>query len=205
MPLQQEIVRDAIELVTRSMSNLILKLTLLEQIKERQKEDEALVKQGALIQGDDDNNFAMFNGEFMCYKDKIRVPYDKELKESIVKEAHTTHIPFCLRSTKMYNDLKTMYWWPGMKKDSRICRKMPNLLPRSEHRDSPWVIIDRLTKSAHFLSVKTTYNADQYAELYVCEIERLHKVPKSIISDIVQSSPQTFGRVYNELWQQNTS
>ncbi|KZV16743.1 DNA/RNA polymerase superfamily protein [Dorcoceras hygrometricum] len=46
------------------------------------------------------------------------------------------------------------------------------------------VIIDRLTKSAHFLPVKTTYDVSRYTDLYVKEIVRLHRVPVSIVSDI---------------------
>ena len=46
-----------------------------------------------------------------------------------------------------------------------------------------WVIVDRLTKSAHFLPVKTTYSLDQSAQLYINEIVRLHGVPASIVSD----------------------
>ena len=53
----------------------------------------------------------------------------------------------------------------------------------TKQHDSVWVIVNRLTKSAHFLPVKTTYSADQYDDLYVSEIVRLHGVPKSIISD----------------------
>lgn len=57
-------------------------------------------------------------------------------------------------------------------------------LPRtSKGYDSAWVIVDRLTKSAHFLPVKTTYTAAQYAKLYLDEIVSLHGVPLSIISD----------------------
>jgi hypothetical protein len=57
-------------------------------------------------------------------------------------------------------------------------------LPRTQKGyDSVWVIIDRLTKSAHFLPVKTTYTASQYAKLYLEEIVSLHGVPISIISD----------------------
>jgi transposase InsO family protein len=57
-------------------------------------------------------------------------------------------------------------------------------LPRTQKGyDSVWVIIDRLTKSAHFLPVKTTYTASQYAKLYLEEIVSLHGVPMSIISD----------------------
>ena len=49
--------------------------------------------------------------------------------------------------------------------------------------DSVWVIVDRYTKSAHFLPVKVTFTVDQYAELYVKEIVRLHGAPKTIVSD----------------------
>ena len=43
--------------------------------------------------------------------------------------------------------------------------------------------VDRLTKSAHFIPVKVTYNAEKLAKLYILEIVRLHGVPLSIISD----------------------
>ena len=49
--------------------------------------------------------------------------------------------------------------------------------------DSIWVIVDRFTKSAHFLPVRVTYTVEQYAELYIKEIVRLHGAPKSIVSD----------------------
>ena len=43
--------------------------------------------------------------------------------------------------------------------------------------------MDRLTKSAHFLPVRTDYLLDMLAELYIKEIVRLHGIPISIISD----------------------
>jgi hypothetical protein len=49
--------------------------------------------------------------------------------------------------------------------------------------DSIWVIVDRLTKVAHFILVKTTYSGAQLAELYMSRIVCLHGVPKKIISD----------------------
>ena len=49
--------------------------------------------------------------------------------------------------------------------------------------DSVWVVVDRLTKSAHFLPVRTDYSLDKLAELYISEIVRLHGIPISIISD----------------------
>ena len=51
---------------------------------------------------------------------------------------------------------------------------------RRQH-DSIWVIVNRMTKSSHFLAVKTIYSAEDYARYYVKEIVRLHGVPLSII------------------------
>ena len=57
-------------------------------------------------------------------------------------------------------------------------------LPRSRRKnDSVWVIVDRLTKSAHFLPMRVNLPLQQLAELYVSEIVRLHGVPVSIVSD----------------------
>ena len=49
--------------------------------------------------------------------------------------------------------------------------------------DSVWVVVDRLTKSGNFLSIRTDYSLDKLAELYIEEIVRLHGIPVSIISD----------------------
>jgi hypothetical protein len=49
--------------------------------------------------------------------------------------------------------------------------------------DSIWVIVDRLTKTAHFLPMHTTYNVKKYVEIYLDQIVRLHGIPKMIISN----------------------
>ncbi|KAL0336687.1 UNVERIFIED_CONTAM: hypothetical protein Sradi_4880600 [Sesamum radiatum] len=49
--------------------------------------------------------------------------------------------------------------------------------------DTIWVIVDRLTKSVHFLPIRLGDSLDKLAELYVSEIVRLHGVPVSIVSD----------------------
>jgi hypothetical protein len=57
-------------------------------------------------------------------------------------------------------------------------------LPPSAHKfNSIWVIVDRLTKSAHFISMHTYYRAEKYVELYIARILCLHGVPKTIIFD----------------------
>jgi hypothetical protein len=49
--------------------------------------------------------------------------------------------------------------------------------------DSIWVIVDRLTKVAHFIHVKMTYSGAKLVELYMSQIVCLHGVPKKIVSD----------------------
>jgi hypothetical protein len=57
-------------------------------------------------------------------------------------------------------------------------------LPRTRHGyDSIWVIVDRLTKVAHFILVRTTYTWAKLAELHMSRIVCLHGVPKKIVSD----------------------
>src|SRR4051812_9883620 len=53
----------------------------------------------------------------------------------------------------------------------------------SRGNDSIWVIVDRLSKVAQFLPVKTTYHSSKLAELYIARIVSLRGVPKNIVSD----------------------
>jgi hypothetical protein len=57
-------------------------------------------------------------------------------------------------------------------------------LPKTQRgHDSIWVIVDRLTKVAHFLPVRTNYGGEKLARLYVDNIVKLHGVPSRIVSD----------------------
>ena len=57
-------------------------------------------------------------------------------------------------------------------------------LPRTPRRhDAVWVIVDWLTKSAHFLVVRMTFTLKEFYGLYIREIVRIHGVPISIVSD----------------------
>jgi hypothetical protein len=70
-------------------------------------------------------------------------------------------------------------------------------LPRTAKGfDSIWVIIDQLTKIAHFLPVKTKYPVVAYAEHYIARILSLHEVPKTIVSD---RGPQFVSKFWSEL------
>lgn len=51
-------------------------------------------------------------------------------------------------------------------------------------KDTAWVIIDLLTKSAHFLPIRTVYSLQKFTKLYIVEVVRFHVVLVSIISNL---------------------
>jgi hypothetical protein len=70
-------------------------------------------------------------------------------------------------------------------------------LPRTaKGYDSIWVIVDRLTKIAHFLPVRAKYTVATYAALYIARILSLHGIPKTIVSD---RGPQFVSKFWEEL------
>jgi len=86
---------------------------------------------------------------------------------------------------------------------SRVCSSVP-ILSVGEVRESAarwisseavWVIVDRLTKSAHFIPVMTIYSSEYLARVYISEIIRHHGMPVSIISDQVMQFISRFWRV----------
>jgi hypothetical protein len=83
------------------------------------------------------------------------------------------------RSTGLLQPLKIPEWkWEEIDMDFIVG------LPRTSiGYDFIWVIVDRLTKVAHFIPVKTTYSGAKLAELYMARIVCLHGVPKKIVSD----------------------
>ncbi|GJR45513.1 reverse transcriptase domain-containing protein [Tanacetum coccineum] len=98
----------------------------------------------------------------------------------------------------MYQDMKKLYWWPNMKTEtgflvqpeipewkwSNITMDLGTKLPKSSQGlDTTWVIIDRLTKSAHFLPKGENDPLDQLARLFLNKIVARHGTPISIICD----------------------
>jgi hypothetical protein len=71
---------------------------------------------------------------------------------------------------------------PGWKWEEVSMDFIVGLPPTHKNFDSIWVIVDRLTKSACFILVRTNYRPHEYAELYF-SIVRLHGVPRTIVSN----------------------
>ena len=51
------------------------------------------------------------------FRDRLYVPKNAELRKKLLKESHDSTLSTHPGGTKMYRDLRTPYWWPGMKKD----------------------------------------------------------------------------------------
>jgi hypothetical protein len=117
-----------------------------------------------------------------------------------------THVALCdvcqrvkaehQRPTRLLQPLKVPEWkWEEISMDFIVG------LPRTrDGYDSIWVIVDKLTKVAHFIPVKTTYSGAQLAELYMSRIVCLHGVPKKIVSDRGPSLTRAFGKDYMSPW-----
>jgi hypothetical protein len=148
----------------------------------------------------------------LWFRNRLCVPKG-EAREILLDEAHNSAYSIHPGSTKMYLDLKTRYWWRGMKKEIAqyvarcdTCQRtkaehqrpagllQPLLVPKwkweeigmdfviglpqtQKGNNSIWVVIDRLTKVAHFILVKTTFGGATLARIYLKEIVRLHGIP----------------------------
>nr|GEW71314.1 hypothetical protein [Tanacetum cinerariifolium]GEW75229.1 hypothetical protein [Tanacetum cinerariifolium] len=126
--------------------------------------------------------------EEFCLKEEISRMEDKlrnlRLRELIVQESHKSKYSIHSGSDKMYQDMKKLYWWPNMKADIATYQpKIPEckweriamdfvmgLLRMPSGYDSIWVIVDRLNKSANFLSMKKTNSMQRLTRLYLKEI-----------------------------------
>ena len=63
-----------------------------------------------------------------------------------------------------------------------------------------WVVVDRLTKSTHFVPGKFTYTSTKWAQSYLTKIVRLHGVPVSIVSDRDACFTSSFGKDFRLPW-----
>ncbi|GJT98206.1 putative reverse transcriptase domain-containing protein [Tanacetum coccineum] len=126
----------------------------------------------------------------LCLNGRSWIPCRDNLRELIMNDSHKSKYSVHPGSDKMYQDLKKLYWWPNMK-DEIATYKWENItmdfvtkLPKTTSgQDIIWVILDRLTKSAHFLPMKETDSMEKLTRQYLKEVVSRHGVPVSIISD----------------------
>jgi hypothetical protein len=130
------------------------------------------------------SKFSMHPGSTKMYQDLKQNFWWTRMKWEIAK--YVSECDICqrvkashLKTVGILQPLPIPSWkWEDISMDFIV--GLPNT---SLRHDSIWVIVDRLTKTAHFLPLHITYNAKKYAEIYLDQIVLLHGVPKMIISD----------------------
>ncbi|GJU77035.1 putative reverse transcriptase domain-containing protein [Tanacetum coccineum] len=136
------------------------------------------------------------DGEIYFF-DRIWIPSVGGVRKLIMDEAHTSRCLTCSKikaehqkPSGLLQQLEIPEW-----KWEKITMDLVTKLPRSSSGyDAIWVIVDRLTKSAHFLPIRKDFKMEKLARIYINEIVARHGVPVSIISD-------RDGRFASHLWQ----
>ncbi|GJR30579.1 putative reverse transcriptase domain-containing protein [Tanacetum coccineum] len=150
--------------------------------RSKPKKPENLVNEdvGGIVRRDSpeerlDTNVPMDN---VCLHGRSWLPCYGDLRSVVMHESHNSKYSIHPGSEKMYQDVKKLYWWPNIKAD------IATYLPRSSQGfNTIWVIVDRLTKSAHFLPIRENDLLDKLARLYLNMIVARHGIPASIIYD----------------------
>ncbi|GKC11938.1 putative reverse transcriptase domain-containing protein [Tanacetum coccineum] len=138
----------------------------------------------------------------LYFMDRIWVSLVGGVRTVFMDEAHKSRYSIHLRVDKMYYDLRDMYWWPGIKRDiaTYVSECLTYAKVKAEHQrpssllQQPEIPEWKLTKSAHFLTMREDYSTERLAKLYIDEIVTRHGVPVSIISD-------RDGRFTSHCWQ----
>nr|GFD38871.1 putative reverse transcriptase domain-containing protein [Tanacetum cinerariifolium] len=99
------------------------------------------------------------------FEDRLCVPSDQALREKVMKKAQSSPFTVHPGSTKMYRDLKQYFWWNSMKQDVATLVSKCMTCQQKRH-DAIWVVVDRLTKSAHFLPIRKNYSISKLAEIF---------------------------------------
>ncbi|GKB50527.1 putative reverse transcriptase domain-containing protein [Tanacetum coccineum] len=116
----------------------------------------------------------------LCLHGRSWLPCYGDLRSVIMHESHKLKYFIHLGFEKMYQDVKKSYWWPNMKAGIATF-------------DTIWVIVDRLTKSTHFLPIRENDPLDKLGRLYLNRIVARYGIPASIICD-------RDGRFTSNLW-----
>jgi len=109
----------ACEVTPNSMRLGVLRITneLLGDIKEGQKTDPFLRTQLKAIELGRDSSFNVGSDGVLRLQDRICVPNVPKLRKMILEESHMSNLSIHPGATKMYQDLKIMFWWPNTKRE----------------------------------------------------------------------------------------
>ncbi|GJV42776.1 putative reverse transcriptase domain-containing protein [Tanacetum coccineum] len=120
----------------------------------------------------------------LCLNNRSWIPCYGDLMALIMHESHKSKYSIHPGRFKMYQDLKKLYWWPNMKAETATyVSKCLTCAKTATSQDTIWVIVDRLTKYAHFLPMKEDDTLEKLMRQYLKEVVSRHGILVSIISD----------------------
>ncbi|GKA88324.1 reverse transcriptase domain-containing protein [Tanacetum coccineum] len=206
-PIRRTVMADALSRKERLKPRRVRAMAMTVQAGMREKiqvaQSEALKQENIFMENLHglDQQMEKKEGESLYFMDRIWVPLIGDVRTMIMDEAHKSKYSVHPGADKMYYDLRDMPSGllqqpeiPEWKWD-KITMDFITKLPRSKSgHDTIWVIVDRLTKSAHFLAIREDYSTEKLAKIYIDEIVARHGVPVSIISD-------RDGRFTSRCWQ----
>ncbi|KAL0556909.1 hypothetical protein IC582_005426 [Cucumis melo] len=188
--------------VTSQLAQLSVQPTLRQRIIVAQLNDPYLVEKRRLVKTGQGEDFSISSDDGLTFEGRLFVSEDSAVKTELLIEAHSSPFTMHPGSTKMYQDLRSVYWWRNMKREvadfvSRclVCQQVKALKQRPAGLLQPlnvpgwksesvsmdfitelsktlkgytviWVVVDRLTKSAHFVPGKSTNTASKWGQLY---------------------------------------
>ncbi|TYK04606.1 pol protein [Cucumis melo var. makuwa] len=143
--------------VTSQLAQLSVQPTLRQRIIVAQLNDSYLVEKCRLVETGQGENFSISSDDDLTFKGRLCVAEDSAIKTKLLTEAHNSSFTMHPGSTKVYQDLKSVYWWRNMKREVADFVRLPRTL---KGYTVIWVVVDRLTKSTYFVPGKSTYTAN---------------------------------------------
>ncbi|KAK9148438.1 hypothetical protein Scep_007195 [Stephania cephalantha] len=176
-----------------------LQTVSLPTVLEGQQGDESYQQFSKMADSSEHPDWSRSTDSCLRYRGRLWIPLAADLRTEILQEAHRSRFSVHPGRTKMYADMRRLFWWPGMKSDvsefiraCEICQRVkaehrrpggllrPYLFLNGSGSTLLWilsvacpdllvamiasrVIVDRLTKSAHFIPVSTTHRVDDRA------------------------------------------
>ena len=108
-----------IEVTPKSVILGMLKINndFLDSVREAQKLDVKLVDLLVGIGQTENEDFKLDAQGVLRFRDRICIPDDVDFKRMILEESHRSNLSIHPGATKMYQDLKKLFWWSGMKRE----------------------------------------------------------------------------------------
>ncbi|KAA0039191.1 pol protein [Cucumis melo var. makuwa] len=103
--------------VTSQLAQLLVQPTLRQKIIVAQLNDPYLVEKRRLVETGQGEDFSISSDDGLVFEGRLCVPEDSAVKTELLTEAHSSPFTMHPGSTKMYQDLRSVYWWRNMNRE----------------------------------------------------------------------------------------